>query len=254
MPLVSHWTHSRLMTLNNCPKRFFYEYILKLTPEKTDGPEYGKMGSKGHSVIEDFYRNVTIPCNPEDDFDDLIGRLYIHHFSDVDDYQGRMLGGLKNFLKLEVDRYHSLDDKELFLPKHNELYIKSDIEGIPFSGRIDAVYHDGDELSAVDYKFTGKRSIGAEQKQQAGIYSILLEKELGIEFDKFSFWFLLHGTDKKRVIRSVKIDENIISDVGQNINKAVTQSENLQFDRKRSWLCRYCGYESLCLTEQAGIK
>lgn len=253
MSMVSHWTHSRLVTLNQCPKRFFYGYVLKLKPEKTDGPQFGTMGSCAHAVIEDFYHNITIPCAPEEDFDDLIGRLYIHHFSDVDDYQERMLGGLKNFLTMEIDRYHSLDDKDLFLPKHNEIYIKSDIEGIPFSGRVDAVYQEEGLLSAVDYKFTGKRSIGAEQRQQAGIYAILLEKELGIEFTEFTFWFLLHGTDKKRVIRSVKIDEKIIYDVHQNINKGVEQSENLQFDRKPSYLCRWCDYQDLCLTEMSGV-
>ena len=253
MSMVNHWTHSRIVTMNQCPKRFFYGYVLKLTPEKTDGPQFGLMGSKAHTVIEHFYKNVTIPCAPEEDFDDLIGRLYVHHFSDVDDYQGRMLGGLKNFLQMEIDRYHSLGDKDLFIPKHNELYIKSDIGRIPFSGRIDAVYQEEGLLSAVDYKFTGKRSIGAEQKQQAGIYAILLEKELGIEFTEFSFWFLLHGTDKKRVIRSVKIDEKIIYQVHQNINMCVAQTEEMNFDRKESYLCRWCDYRNLCMSEQAGI-
>lgn len=249
MPLVSHFTHSRLVTLNQCPKRFFYGYVLKLTPEKTDGPQFGLMGSRAHQVIEDFYKNITIPCSPEDDFDDLIGRLYVHHFSDVDDYQGRMLGGLKNFLAMEADRYHSLDDKELFIPRHNEIYIKSDIEGIPFSGRIDAVYQDEGLLSAVDYKFTGKRSIGAEQKQQAGIYAILLEKELGIEFNEFAFWFLLH---KNKAIKKVKITDTIIETIKRNLYNAVEQSENLQFDRKPSYLCRWCDYEGICLTERSG--
>jgi len=86
MSLVSHLTHSRMMTYEQCPKRYWYEYVLKLTPEP-QYPAYGTLGSKAHKVLEDFYNHVTIPCNPTEEFDSLIGRLYEHEFSDIEDYQ-----------------------------------------------------------------------------------------------------------------------------------------------------------------------
>ncbi len=237
------------MTYDQCPKKYFYEYVLKLTPEP-QYPQYGELGSRAHSVIENFYENVTIPCNPESHFDDLIGRLYTHEFLEIEDYKRNMLAGLLNFLEMEIERYNDLEDKNLFIPKHSELYLKSDIGDVPFSGRIDAIYYDPDKnLVPVDYKFTSKNSIGKEQKQQAAIYCILLKNELDITFNTFDFWFLRH---KKRSIKSVKIDEKFIFEVHQNVNKVLQEISEMNFSRKQSWLCRYCGYESLCLTEQAG--
>ena len=251
MSLVSHLTHSRMMTYEQCPKKYFYEYVLKLTPEKMY-PEYGTLGSKAHQVIEDFYDHVTIPCTPEDEFDSLIGRLYEHHFSDIEDYKRNMLTGLVIFLEMEVDRYHDLKNKELFKPKYSELYIKSEINRIPFSGRIDAIYeNENGSLTAVDYKFTGSNSVGNEQKQQATIYAILLEKELGINFDSFDFWFLRH---RNKVIKSILIDEKFITLLRQNVNNVSTQINEMNFQYKPDYLCRFCGFEAMCLTERSEIK
>ena len=251
MDLTTRLTHSRMETYCNCPKRFFFEYILKL-PAEPQYPAYGELGSRAHKVLEDFYNHVTIPCEPKSHFDDLIGRLYHHEFSNIVDYKKNMMAGLLNFLKMEILRYDDLENKELFIPKHNELYIKSNIAGIPFSGRIDAIYENPDgKLIAVDYKFTSSNSIGNTQKQQATIYSILLQKELGIEFNEFEFWFLRH---KNRTIKEVKITDKLIENLNKKVNKVVNSINNLEFDRKPSWLCRYCGYESLCLTEEMDNK
>ena len=240
-------------TFTQCPKKYFYEYVLKLTPEPTY-PAYGTLGSKAHTVIEDFYKYVTIPCDPTEEFDDLIGRLYAHEFSDIIDYKGNMLGGLLNFLKMEVLRYDNLEDKDLFIPKYSELYLKSDIGGVPFSGRIDSIYEEPDgHLCAVDYKFTNKNSIGAEQKQQSCIYAILLKNELGIEFNEFTFWFLRHGPDKKRSIKKVKIDDKLIDFVNKKVYKQWDLINSMDFPRRQSWLCRYCGYVGICCEERSGI-
>ena len=248
MAIMSHLTHSRIMTYEQCPRRYFYEYVLKLTPEP-QYPPYGELGSKAHKVLEDFYENVIIPCNPTEEFDLLIGRLYEHEFSDLVDYKNNMLTGLTNFLTMEIDRYNNFEDKGFFIPKHSELYLKSEIAGIPFSGRIDAIYENPDRsLIAVDYKFTSNNSIGKEQKQQATIYAILLKNELKIEFNEFSFWFLRH---KNKTIKSVKITEKLISKVNQNVNNISNQINQMNFPYKPDYLCRFCGYQNLCLEEQS---
>lgn len=248
MSLVSHLTHSRMCTYSDCPKHYFYSYVLKLTPEP-QYPMYGELGSRAHSVIENFYKNVTVPCKPEHYFDHLIGKLYEYEFSDIVDYKKNMIGGLLNFLEMEISRYHNLENKEIFIPKYNELYIKSEIGDIKFSGRVDAVYEKPDgQLVGVDYKFTSSNSIGDTQKQQATIYAMLLEKELGIKFDKFEFWFLRH---KKRTIKEVKITEKLINTTTQNAYKVVAQINNVQFSRNKGWLCKYCEYQGLCSTEQS---
>ena len=236
-----------MMTYEQCPKKYFYEYILRLTPEP-QCPDYGNLGSRAHKVLEEFYRHVTIPCDPIEEFDSLIGRLYEHEFESIVDYRRNMITGLTNFLKMEIDRYNNLENKDYYIPKYNELYIKSEIVGIKFSGRIDVVYYDSDgELMATDFKFTNRNNIGDEQKQQAAIYTILLEKELGIKFNEFSFLFLRH----KKPIKKVKITNSLIKMLNQKIYNISQNIDNMIFPRRQNWLCRYCGYESICLEEQA---
>lgn len=248
MTLVSHLTHSRMSTYEQCPKKYFYEYILKLTPDPMY-PAYGELGSRAHKVLEDFYEHITIPCTPEDEFDSLIGRLYEHEFSDIVDYKGNMIAGLINFLAMEIERYYNLNDKDLFVPKYNELYIKSNIEGILFSGRIDAIYENPDgTLTGVDYKFTGSNSIGEEQRQQATIYTILLQNEIGIEFKSFDFWFLRH---KRKTIKTIKITDKTIRTVHQKVHTISSQINTMHFPYKPNYLCRFCGFESICLTERS---
>ena len=251
--IASHLTHSRMMTYEQCPKKYFYEYILKLIPEP-QYPAYGELGSRAHQVLEDFYANVTIPCNPAEVFNDLLGRLYLHEFDGIVDYRGNMLTGIKNFLEMEILRYDILEDKDFFVPKYNELYIKSEIAGIKFSGRIDAIYEEQDgRLTMVDFKFTNKNTVGADQKQQATIYTILLKNSMDIDVDVCEIWFLRHGPDKKRSIKSVKITDKLIYEVNKKVYKQWDLINSMDFPRRQSWLCRYCGYESLCLEERSEI-
>lgn len=251
MAITSHLTHSRMCTYDQCPKKYFYEYVLKLTPEPTY-PDYGGLGSKAHKILEDFYRHVTIPCDPDETFNDLLGRLYVHEFTGIVDYRRNMLVGLKNFLKMEIERYNDLENKDLFIPKYNELYLKSEITGIKFSGRIDAIYEDQDgRLTMVDFKFTNKNTVGADQKQQATIYTILLKNSMDIDVDFSEFWFLRHSPHK-RAVKQVKITNDLIKRVERKVYNQLQLIEDMNFPRKPGFLCRWCGYESLCLTERSG--
>jgi CRISPR/Cas system-associated exonuclease Cas4 (RecB family) len=201
--------------------------------------------------LENFYKNVTIPCDPDETFNDLLGRLYLHEFNSIEDYQGNMLAGVRNFLKMEIDRYESLDDKDLFVPTYNELYLKSEIAGIKFSGRIDAIYENPNGgLTMVDFKFTNKNVVGADQKQQATIYTILLKNSMGIDVDFSEFWFLRHSPHKKAV-KQVKITNDHIKAVEHKVYNVLWEIEKMNFPRKQSYLCRFCGYEGICLEEQA---
>lgn len=250
MGIVSHLTHSRMGTYEGCPKKYFYEYVLRLKPETTY-PQYGELGSRAHEVLEDFYKYATVPtADPEGHFDDLIGRLYEHKFEDIEDYKHNMINGLVIFLQMEIKRYDTLEDKEIFKPKYSELALKSKIGGIPFSGRIDAIYEEPDgQLTAVDYKFTSSNSVGATQEQQGTVYAVMLEQELGIKFNSFDFWFLRH---KNKTIKTVKITKETIKALNHKVNKVTQQINDLQFPCTPNYTCRFCGYEGICLEEQSG--
>ena len=56
MSLLELYSHSRLKCFENCPKQFYYRYVLKL-PQETESIE-AFVGKRVHEVLERLYRFV----------------------------------------------------------------------------------------------------------------------------------------------------------------------------------------------------
>jgi len=158
-------SYSKLTTLQDCPRRFFYSYILQLE----EGPmpiNYGDLGSRAHLVLEDFYKRINMKApDIEKEFNDVLGKLYHRHFEGIIDVKGNMAIGVKNFCNREIKRFNGLENKNLFKPRYSEIALEADICGWHFRGRLDAVYTNLDKtLKLVDYKFTGSNSIKLPQQ------------------------------------------------------------------------------------------
>ena len=252
--MIPYMTYSRLTGYQNCPRSFYYQYVLKLKPEPTY-PDYGGMGSAAHKVLEDFNNLVSIPTdNPKRDFNMLIGELYKREFGTVKDYRGNMAKGLQNFCRFEVERYDRLGDKSLFKPRYNEISVKGSINGVEFIGRLDAIYQMEDgAIIPVDYKFTSSNQIKNPQRVQAAIYSLMCKNTLGMEFSEFQFWFLRH----ENMIKKVEINDKLIDDLSNQVEDVVNKIENLEFEPKagEDFFCQnLCGFYDLCMSEkEAGL-
>ena len=247
--MIPYLTYSRLTGYQNCPRLFYYQYILKLRSEPTY-PDYGGMGSAAHKVLEDFNNLVSVPTDdPKRDFNILIGELYKKEFSNIKDHRGNMAKGLQNFCRFEVERYNKLNNKDLFKTKYNEVNAEGIINGIKFIGRLDAIYQVDDEIIPVDYKFTSSNQVKEPQRLQAAIYSMMCESTFGMEFNKFQFWFLRH----KKMIKTIAIDDKLKDDLIQTIEDVMNKIENMEFEPKKDedFFCQnLCGFHDLCMSEK----
>lgn len=255
MPL----SYSKLTTLQDCPRRFFYSYILKLD-EEPQAINYGDLGSRAHLVLEEFYKYINIEANDiEKEFNEILGQLYHKHFRGINDHKGNMAIGVKNFCTREIKRFNSLENKDLFMPRYNEIALEADIAGEHFRGRLDAVYTNPDgTLKLVDYKFTGSNSIKLPQEIQACIYVEMMEQQLNVYTDKYFFWFLRHGMGKTG--RGFEKVIDVTDDLRQKVEDLIIDSAGIiekgEYKVKSDWnnfFCQnFCGYYGICLSENLG--
>lgn len=248
-------SYSKLTCLQDCPRRFFYEYILRLDSEP-QAVDYGELGSRAHLVVEDFYRYINIETNNiEKEFNGILGRLYHKHFRGITDVKGNMATGIKNFCNREIKRFNSLKDKSIFIPRYSEIALEADIAGEHFRGRLDAVYTNLDgSLKPVDYKFTGSNSVKLPQEIQAVIYIDMLEQQLNIECDKYHFWFMRHGMGPagRGFEKIVDVTDELKNKVYGIIEDSADVIEKGEFTMKPSFdfFCsNLCGYQGICLSE-----
>jgi len=90
-------SYSKLTTLRDCPKRFFFEYVLKLDREP-QVIDYGDLGSRAHLILEEFYKYVDLDAdNITKEFNGVLGNLYHKHFRGIQDPKGSFAKGVRNF-------------------------------------------------------------------------------------------------------------------------------------------------------------
>jgi RecB family exonuclease len=252
-------SYSKLTTLLDCQKRFFFEYILKLDrePQLID---YGDLGSRAHLILEEFYKYVNLDANNiEKEFNGVLGNLYHKHFRGVQDPKGSFAKGVRNFCNREIKRYNVLQDKTIFQPRYVELPLETEIAGQYFRGRLDAVYINPDDLSLrpTDYKFTNQNSIKLPQEIQASIYVIMLEQQLNIYCDKYYFWFMKHGLGPTG--RGFEKVVDVTDELKDKLRDIITDSAELiekgEFEGKEhmDYFCHnFCPYYGMCMEEMMG--
>lgn len=253
-------SYSKLTTLTDCPRRFFYTYILKLD-EEPQAINYGDLGSRAHLVLEEFYRYVNIEVDDiEKEFNGVLGKLYHKHFRGITDVKGNMAIGVKNFCNREITRFNSLENKDLFMPRYSEIALEANIAGQFFRGRLDAVYnHPDGKLRLTDYKFTGSNKISTPQEIQSVVYVEMMEQKLNVYADRYYFWFLRHGMGKTG--RGFEKVVDVTDDLRQKVEDIIIDSADIiekgEYKVKPEFgdfFCQnFCGYYGTCLAENLGI-
>lgn len=219
------------------------------------------MGSRGHLVLEEFYKYINIEANDiEKEFNGVLGKLYHKHFRGINDPKGNFARGVKNFCSREITRYNSLQDKNIFMPRYSEIALEADIAGEHFRGRLDAVYTNPDgSLKLVDYKFTGSNSIKLPQQIQAVIYIEMMEQKLNVYCDKYYFWFMRHGMGPtgRGFEKVIDVTDEMKDEIFSLIEDSAGIIEKGEFKQKDNFdfFCsNLCGYSGICLEERMGVK
>lgn len=229
------YSYSKLSTYNSCPKKFNYQYILKVGDVILDSPALAK-GRCVHSILENY------PEIPED----IKSNEYFQIAKDVCD----------KFLESDLKHY-VINDKPKFVEQKialNENFEPCEYKdkNVLFKGIVDQVLIDND-LFLNDFK-TGKYVDERWQSyEQLLFYSIyFFIKHPNIQRIFISYLYVEHGLENKMMLERQYLEnyKNILSTNISNIENDKIFKANI------TRLCDFCGFNPICddyLLSKAGI-
>lgn len=233
-------SYSKIGTFLECPKKYYFQYVLKLP---TKPKYYYSFGETIHKVLEEMYNPIK-----------SINRLPRLHelLSLVDEYWINA-----GFWDDEHEEEAKSEAKELlcgyykknifaFKPAFSvEEKIYFDISGIGIAGKIDRIDKlPGNEFEIIDYK-TGNginaSNIEFIDKLQLIIYSLGFKAKYSFNA-RLTSWYFLRKNEKL----TVKLNEEDFLK-GEEIIKEVSKSIiDSSFERKENEFCQYCDFIEAC--------
>ena len=219
------YSYSKISTYNSCPKKFHFQYVLKVGDVQMDSPALAK-GRCVHSIFE-YSGNVS---------DEVKNSEYYQISKDIYD----------KFLQTNLSHY-VLTDK----PKFAEQKIALNKELKPcdykdkdvlFKGIVDQVLVK-DDLYLNDFK-TGKyvdeRYQSYEQLLFYAIYFFI--KHENIQNIYISYLYVEHGLENKMLLERKYLD-NYKKLLLTNI---INIENEEKFECKITKLCDYCAFKEIC--------
>ena len=257
---------SSINMYKQCPRRYFYRYILKY-PVKTN--IHCVRGTVVHSALENFYDlkpEALDPLGLKKELAGYLKNLFDAHWNkskpqlsklgmsadDLQFYYDDSVQQLANWLNhffVELDSQMKNADFitawNNLLPHARELKYKSDAYDV--MGYVDAIYKEGEDITVVDYKTSKKFDITAEYKLQLGIYALLYEDKHGFLPQKVGIWFL------KDRLKVIDVDEDMVKNAKfeiEQIHFATETKEITDYRKKPGPLCKYstgqCDFYDVC--------
>jgi len=240
-----------------CPRRYYYQYILKLP---TLPSIHLIRGSVVHKVLECFFTDS---------------------FSE-DDIQVKLLLSLKklwskenfttiNLTKEETEWYYNESQMMLinwssqFINKLNNLVEKGltkseafkvltpiveehyKSESLNLQGYIDAIENDNGKIRLMDYKTSKRFHINKAYQLQLGIYALLYQEKHNKMPDEVGVYFL---KDTEKVLSVTESLINNAKDTVKKIHEATDSKEICDYSKQKSPLCKWatgqCDFYNTC--------
>ncbi|HXV36065.1 MAG TPA: PD-(D/E)XK nuclease family protein [Myxococcota bacterium] len=249
--MTTVFSHSRITTFEECPKRFEYRYRLKI-PVESEGIE-AFVGKRVHEVLERLYlaaQRGQLPALDrvlrryeqlfDENFDPQRVRVVreqtpIHHY--------RKLG--ERCLSAYYRRHYPFDADETLGIEQRLTFTLDDARGYRFQGVIDRLARARDGAIEVhDYK-TGRRA--ATQKQvdedrQLALYQIGLAEQ----YPDRPIRLVWHYLQQDRTLTSTRTPEQLQA-LRENTISAVDRiNSETEFEPRASALCDWCEYNDRC--------
>ncbi len=245
------YSHSRLSTFEDCPKRFEYRYVLKI-PTDTEGIE-AFVGKRVHDVLERLYiaaRKGLVPS-----LDKVIHRyeqLFEEHYdarrvrivregTPVEFYRRYGERCLGDFYR----RHYPFDGDETLDLEHRVLFSLDHKDEYRLQGIIDRLTRARDGVIEIqDYK-TGQRIPTQEQldeDRQLALYQIGLMDRFPDQPIRLVWHFLKHN----RLLKSTRTAEQLETLREKTIDAIDRVRIEREFKPKPSRLCDWCEYNDRC--------
>ena len=245
------YSHSRLSTFEDCPKRFQYRYVLKI-PTDSEGIE-AYVGKRVHEVLERLYiaaQKGLVPSLARVIF--RYNQLFDEHYdaqkirivregTPVDFYRSYGERCLRDF----YHRHYPFDGDKTMGLEHRVLFALDEPGEYRLQGIIDRLVRGRDGTIEIhDYK-TGRRLPSQEEldrDRQLALYQLGLVGRFPNQPIRLVWHFLHHD----RLLTSTRTPEQLetlrVETMGV-IDRIRTESE---FKPRRSGLCDWCEYNDRC--------
>jgi len=257
-----------------CPRRFYYRYILKMPIKDSI---HTVRGSLVHSVLEDFYElnpSELTNINYKKVISDKVKLLLDKHWTAN---KGKLdsLGLSKDkidfyyddsTLQLDkwVNKFSGQLEKKLssvfmikkawdyFFPAHRELKIISKKLGL--IGYIDQVLHLSDRHLLIDYKTSSSPKLSDDYALQMTVYHMLYKEIYNIAAESY-LWFLKFG------LKKVPVTESLIVNTTKKIftvHEAFKSKNILDYQKNVTPLCKWenergsgcCDFYDQCFSQK----
>jgi putative RecB family exonuclease len=246
------YSHSRLASFENCPKKFQFRYILQV-PQETEGIE-AFVGKRVHEVLERLYLFVArdqLPGLPK-----VLARyhaLFDEHYDEAririvkpgmktDDY--RQLGAdcLRNF----YSRYYPFDQDETLGIEKRVVFHLDDEERYSLQGIIDRIVRTRDGAIEIhDYKTGGyvPSQKKLDEDRQLALYQIGVAREFGDDAPIRLVW---HYVAKDRRCVSERTPEQLEALRRETIELIDRIEAEREFPAQKNRLCDWCEFREIC--------
>ena len=251
---MTTYSHSRLASFEDCPRKFKYRYVLKI-PTDTEGIE-GYVGKVVHDVLERLYiaaREGRVPSFPQ-----VIAR-YQQLFDDGYDHRRIRIVRRENPLHFYrelgehclANYYHEhypFDGDETVSTEEHVVFELGQVDGttIKIQGFIDRVARSKDGVIEIhDYK-TGKRVPSQpqiDQDRQLALYQMGLSKRYGRDQPFRLVWHFLQKGRRRTSTRSA----GQLDDLREETLDLVRRIQDEQkFAPRATPLCQWCEFNERC--------
>lgn len=201
-----------LKTYESCPKKFYYQYVEKLSLPKTDDPF--EKGKKIHALANYYLKNIKI---------DRIQNALTQEEQTL-------------WQKLVNNKYYNYNCYK------SEFQLNIKLKNHWIGGRIDAIVYNQNDYYILDYK-TGTIPKNPQNDYQTMIYLLCIDNYLK-NYESLSFVYLDLKND-----RNFKIDySNTIKTLYEQ--KIINQCEKIINDTKYPCNmidCKFCEYKKICI-------
>ena len=266
MPIYSH---SRLSTFEQCPKKFKYKYLDKLKPEIENTIE-AYLGSTVHKTLEWIYTNVketNKELSQRDDpkgpkIDDIIIK-YIEEWQKG--FSENILIVKKQFtakdyfnkgIQFLIDYYSKHSPfKDGTIECEKKILIEFSGEEYKIQGFIDRLVYNLEtgKYEIHDYKTANllPKQKHLDGERQLALYSLAVKQIYGEDKEILLVWhFLAHN----KTMTSKRTNEQLTQLKKETIELIKKLESTKEFPRNRSVLCNWCEYKNICFKEEGEEK
>ncbi len=254
------YSHSRLSTFEQCPKKFKYKYLDKLKPEIEKTIET-HLGSAVHKTLEWIYNSVK-ESEANLKIDDIIIKFteeWQKEFSENILIVKKQLTARDYFNKgvqFLIDYYYKhAPFKDGTIACEKGVLIKLEEGEYEIQGFIDRLVYNLEtgEYEIHDYKTASflPNQERLDKERQLALYSIAIKEIYGKEKEILLVWHFLAHNKTLTSRRTNSELEKLKKETAELIKKVESVKE---FPRNKSMLCNWCEYKNICFKEEGEEK